>query len=436
MGASAGLWYAGGVDPVGRRRALTGVATPGQALRAHPLGLLLTAWPWRCLAYLVATPVVAATWLLTCGALLPLAGLPLARVERWRLRWVDHHPVADPHTPAPAPGLAAWLRHRLQERATWTELLYGVLLLPLSLLGFGVLTLALLVPAVLVAASGLLLGFLLVGVDPASVDPAAGPGQESPATQVGFLLFGLVLLAAGLYLVTLVAEGQRYLARLLITEPGAALAAQVAGLARSRQRLTTAFDQERRRIERDLHDGVQQRLTTLAAILGTLRYHHQRGGDVTALIDQASAHTQQAIAELRDIVHGIYPAALREHDLAGALDDLAGRAETGGLQVTVDLDLPDRLPAEVAAGLYFAVSELFTNVLKHAQARRVLLSARTLPEGRVRVTVQDDGKGGARRDRPGLLGVADRIEALGGQVRVSSPAGGPTRITLEVPCAS
>src|SRR5690606_36867769 len=126
VGASAGLWYAGGVDPVGRRRALTGVATPGQALRAHPLGLLLTAWPWRCLAYLVATPVVAATWLLTCGALLPLAGLPLARVERWRLRWVDHHPVADPHTPAPAPGLAAWLRHRLQERATWTELLYGV----------------------------------------------------------------------------------------------------------------------------------------------------------------------------------------------------------------------------------------------------------------------------------------------------------------------
>ncbi|MEU8206485.1 sensor domain-containing protein [Streptosporangium sp. NPDC049046] len=411
-------------------------ATPGLALRQHRLSLLFTSWPWRSLAYLLTTPLVALAWLLTCWPLLPLAGLPLGRVERWRLRWTDLHPIPDPHTSTPSSGFRLWARHRLGERITWTELLYGVVLIPLSLVGFAVMTIALLLPAALAGASGLLITLLVLGIDPGTVDPTSEAIHENPIAQVGVFLLGLLLLAAGMYLVTLAAEGQRYLTRTLISEHGAELAEQVHDLTRSRARITTAFDDERRRIERDLHDGAQQRLTALVMTLGAMRYQHDRGSDITQLIEQARVDAQQAVTELRDIVHGIYPAALRDHDLADALDELVARTDTHGLAASAFIDLPADLLTEVEVGLYFAASELFTNVTKHANATMVTLLAHHTPDGTVFLTVEDDGSGGALPDGTGLLGVIDRIETLGGRVKISSPAGGPTRITLEVPCAS
>ena len=406
------------------------LATPGLALRHQPLRLLLSSWPWRSLGYLVTTPVVAGCWLLTCWALLPLAGVPLGIVERWRLAWVDRRPTPDPHTQPPAPGPAGWVRHRLRESASWAELLHGVLLIPLSLLGGALISAVLLVPASLIVSSVVILALLALGGDPASLDPTATAAQRDPVVQLLWLGLGLVLLAAGLYLVVLAAEGQRYLARLLLSEPGA----QVADLTRSRARIATAFDDERRRIERDLHDGVQQRLTALLLTLGSLHYQHQHGHDITALIEQGRREAQQAVAELRDLVHGIYPAALREQDLAAALQELADRTDAAGLATTASIDLPDNLPLEVQVGVYFAVSELFTNITNHARASNVTLLARHTPMG-ISVTVRDDGRGGARPGT-GLLGVTDRIEALGGNVTIDSPAAGPTRITLELPCGS
>ncbi|MEA5052814.1 MAG: sensor domain-containing protein [Propionicimonas sp.] len=418
------------------RQGQTGVTTPGLALRHHRLSLLFTSWPWRSLAYLLSTPVVALAWLLICWPLLPLAGVPLGRVERSRLRWVDLHDVPDPHTAPAASGFKQWIRHRLGEQITWAELLYGVVLIPLSLLGFATMTIGLLIPAAIAGASALLISMLALGIDPRTADPASGAIQENAAAQVGFFLLGLVLLAAGMYLVTLAAEGQRFLTRLLISTPSAALAEQVSDLTRSRARITTAFDEERRRIERDLHDGAQQRLTSLVMTLGTLQYQHQRGDDIEPLILQARTDAQRAVDELREIVHGIYPSALSEHDLADALDELAARTEAAGLRTTAKIDLPSDLPTDIQVGIYFAISELFTNVAKHAEATNVVLLVHHTPDGTLSATVQDDGHGGANANGSGLLGVIDRIETLGGRVEVSSPVGGPTRITLEVPCAS
>ena len=305
-----------------------------------------------------------------------------------------------------------------------------MLLVPLSLLGGALMSAVLLVPASLIVSSVVILALLALGDDPASLDPTATAAQRDPVVQLLWLGLGLVLLAAGLYLVVLAAEGQRYLARLLLSEPGA----QVADLTRSRARIATAFDDERRRIERDLHDGVQQRLTALLLTLGSLHYQHQHGHDITALIEQGRREAQQAVAELRDLVHGIYPAALREQDLAAALQELADRTDAAGLATTASIDLPDNLPLEVQVGVYFAVSELFTNITKHARASNVTLLARHTPMG-ISVTVRDDGRGGVRPGT-GLLGVTDRIEALGGNVTIDSPAAGPTRITLELPCGS
>lgn len=420
----------------GMREEQPRAATPGLALRRHPIGLIFTSWPWRSLVYLLSTPLLGAAWLAICWPLLTLAGVPLGRVERSRLRLLDQAPIPNPHTPAPQAGLREWICMRAQERISWTELLHGVLLVPLSLLNFVLLTLVLLMPGMLAASSGLLVTFSILGIDPATVDPAATAIQRNPVAQTLLCLLGLTLLAAGLYAVTLVAEGQRYLARLLITEPAAELSARVEGLTRSRARVTGAFDAERRRIERDLHDGAQQRLTALVMTLGTMRYQHDRGNDVTDLIDRAGTDARRAVEELRQIVHDIFPAALRENDLADALDDLAASTEVAGIRTTVNIDLPSDLPSDVQVGVYFAASELFTNVLKHARATSVLLLAHHTSDGRIFVTVEDDGAGGADPDGTGLLGVIDRIETLDGHVHLISPVGGPTRITLEVRCAS
>ncbi len=410
--------------------------TPGLALRRHPAKLLFTPWPWRSLAYLLSTPLVAAVWLGSCWPLLTLAGVPLGHVERRRLRLLDHTPIPNPHAPAPSAGVKAWMRTRARERISWTELLHGWLLVPLSVLNFALLTLVLLLPGMLAASSGLLITFSVFGIDPATVAPETTAIQRDPTAQALSGMLGIALFLAGLYAVTLLAEGQRYLARLLITEPAAELSAQLEGLTRSRARVTGAFDAERRRIERDLHDGAQQRLTALVMTLGTMRYQHGRGQDITDLIDRASTDARRAVEELRQIVHDIFPAALRDDNLAGALDDLAGTVEIAGIRTTVNIDLPAEIAPEVQVGIYFATSELCTNVLKHARATSVLVLGHQDDGGRIIVTVEDDGCGGVDPNGTGLLGVIDRIETLGGHVHITSPPDGPTRIALEVPCGS
>ncbi|MEW9556494.1 sensor domain-containing protein [Nonomuraea sp. NPDC050783] len=417
------------------------VDSPGVALRLHPARLLVTSWPWRSLAYIAATPVVASLWLVTCWPLLIFAGLPLGHVERWRLRWIDRRATPNPHVPSTAQGLTSRARLRAGERSTWTELLYGALLLPLSLLNVALASVALLMPVMMVAASAALFVLLVLGVDPGSVttvtDLQTSAVNDDPVAQVGFASLGVILFAAGMYVVTLAAEGQRYLCRMLVSEPSAQLRARLDDVTRSRARITSAFDEERRRIERDLHDGAQQRLTSLVMTLGTMKYQLHRGIDISPLVDQASADAQQAVDELRDIVHGIYPSALREHDLAEALDDLVSRAERAGLAADIDLTIPPDLPADIEVGLYFAVSELVTNVTKHSRATTLTLHAVTTRQETLLITVEDNGHGGASpASGTGLVGVIDRIETLGGRVAFSSPVGGPTRVSVEVPCAS
>ncbi|WP_199565841.1 sensor histidine kinase [Spongiactinospora rosea] len=417
------------------------VDAPGNALRRHPVRLLGTSWPWRSLVYLASTPVVAGIWLFTSWPALALAGLPLGHIERRRLRWVDRRPIPDPHVPGTSDGFGGWVRLRLSERATWTELLYGVLLVPLSLFSFAVLSVALLVPAAMIVTGTALFVILALGVDPDAVtavsDLPTATVNENPIAQLGSVILGVILLVAGLYLVTIAAEGQRYLSRLLISEPSTQLTERLVDVTRSRARIRSAFDEERRRIERDLHDGAQQRLTSLIMTLGIMRYQLHRGNEIEPLLEQASADAQRAVDELREIVHGIYPSALREHGLTEALNELASRSEHGGLTTHIQLTIPADLDSDIEVGLYFAISELVTNVTKHSEATTMTLNVAPTLQKTLLVIVEDNGNGGASPERgTGLIGVVDRIETLGGSVHLYSPAGGPTRVSLEVPCAS
>jgi signal transduction histidine kinase len=215
----------------------------------------------------------------------------------------------------------------------------------------------------------------------------------------------------------------------------AELRAQLDEVRASRKRIVAAGDAERRRVERDLHDGAQQRLVALALQLRTAQRRLDRAADpeVERLLDAAVDELQSAVDELRELARGVHPAILTEDGLAAALESLAGRSP---VPVRLAAAPEERFPAEVEATAYFVACEALANVAKHARA-----SAATVAAGRVDgllvVEVTDDGVGGALpSEGSGLHGLADRVEALGGRLRVESREGEGTRVVGEIPCAS
>jgi signal transduction histidine kinase len=204
--------------------------------------------------------------------------------------------------------------------------------------------------------------------------------------------------------------------------------AQLAELRESRRRLLEAGDQERRRLEKRLHEGAERRLQGLAEQLRTADL--SAGPEpATERIGRIEAQLARTLEELRELAHGLHPRVLAEAGLPGALRSLARRAP-----VRVDVIAPDaELPREVEAVAYFLCSEALANVAKHARASRASITV-TTDDGRVRIEIEDDGLGGADSSRgTGLRGLADRVEALEGTLRIESPAGGGTRLAAEIP---
>jgi len=208
--------------------------------------------------------------------------------------------------------------------------------------------------------------------------------------------------------------------------------AQLEEVRASRQRIVEAADAERRRVERNLHDGAQQRMATLALSLAMLRDRIGSGDpSAAASLDQASAELRQAIAELRELARGIHPAILTEEGLPAAVEALADRSS---VPVRVLADFDERLPGPIEAIAYFVVAESLANVTKYARASvaQVELSRRN---GHLRVEVTDDGIGGADASHgSGLRGLEDRVSAVRGSFRVQDAAGGGTRVLAEIPC--
>jgi signal transduction histidine kinase len=214
------------------------------------------------------------------------------------------------------------------------------------------------------------------------------------------------------------------------------LAQRVESLARSRADLVAAADAERRRIERDLHDGAQQRLVSLAMNLGMARERFEGEAEsVRQAIAAAHDEAVLALAELREFIRGLHPAVLSDRGLGPALSGLAARAP---LPVRLRVDVPRPASPGVEAVAYFIVSEALTNVVKHAQATRAEVTV-TRAGDVLRIAVTDDGRGGAvpvAGGGTGLPGLAQRAAAVDGTLSIDSPPGGPTVITAELPCES
>jgi signal transduction histidine kinase len=210
----------------------------------------------------------------------------------------------------------------------------------------------------------------------------------------------------------------------------AELRAQLKEVRASRVRIVTAGDAERRRLERDLHDGAQQRLIGVRLALQLARGQLADGGTtVDELLDEADAEVIGALGELRALARGIHPVVLTEEGLEAALAALGRR-----LPIPVELHVcPDRLPAPVEATAYFVASEALANVVKHAAATRTTVAV-SRADGQVSIEVTDDGVGGADAAGAGLRGLRDRVETLDGSLRVDSEAGHGTRVTAAIPC--
>jgi signal transduction histidine kinase len=211
------------------------------------------------------------------------------------------------------------------------------------------------------------------------------------------------------------------------------LRARVEELRGSRARILEAGQRERQRLERNLHDGAQHRLVALSLQLSLLE--EQLAGDrsATAQLEQARGEIDTSLEELRDIAQGIHPAVVSGHGLLVAVEQLAARA---AVPVRLSVEIEGRLPEALEVAAYYLISETLANVGKHAQASMATVEV-TRSNGHIRVEVIDNGIGGADTESgSGLRGLADRVEAVGGRLRVWSPGGGGTRVRAEIPCAS
>ncbi|MEV6633350.1 sensor domain-containing protein [Actinoplanes sp. NPDC051470] len=418
---------------------------------------LLSSWPWRSLLYMVTTvivaaPVAAVSWLLALPWLVtlsdlrngqlphyhnyllmvvsvvvlalfgPLVAVPLAAIERRRLGLLDPREVRSAHRPAPSDPIA-WLRLRYSEAATWRELLYGLLFTLVVPVVYGVLVVITGIELALLTAPLFAVGSSAIQLGSMTIDT---PGEAAIASVIG-----LVLIPPLAYLGGGVAAAQAAAARALLGDNDRTSGA-LREVARSRARLVDAFEAERRRIQRDLHDGAQHQLTSLTLQLGMARLDLPAGSPAAEPLNRAHDQAKDLMVMLRDIVHGIRPQVLGDLGLMPALRELADRAPLPVMVIAPDV--VTRPPEHVETTAWFVASEALGNVTKHAAAQHA--EVRVIWDGEdLILEVRDDGAGGADPTAgSGLTGLADRVAAAGGRLLLASPPGGGTLVRVELPC--
>lgn len=405
------------------RRPWTGVL-PGAANVMISAVLAVTWLP--AMAALVAAGV-ALLPIIPLGLLLLFAALHVLRwafdVERARARAIHRLQVPDLPRVLPDPRLGWWRRNLapFARGEYWRSLAHHVVKLLLSALGG--------FAALWVLAAGIAgLGALVTRPDAWVLGGVRIAPGWAPLAGAGLLLAGLLLLWA-------VVQLDRLLDSAMLSVPAEQLQRQVVALVDAREGAENAAEAERRRIERDLHDGAQPRLVNLAMTLGMAKAKLDTDPQAArAMIEEAHAEAKAAVNDLRQLARGIHPAVLTDRGLDAALSALAARAP---IPVHVSVDTARRLPARVESVAYFVVAEALTNVAKHAGARRADVVV-TRTADRARITISDDGVGGARitdGTSTGLAGLYERTRAAQGTMHIHSPAGGPTILTVEIPCA-
>jgi signal transduction histidine kinase len=416
----------------------------------RPFGLLISPRTWLSLAFLLTSFVLGVFWFVVlvtlvstgAGLAVTLVGLPIllltmilwtwgARLERSRVGGMLGVRIANPYKPLPEHPWTARLRAFVTDLAVWRDFIYLILLFPIGLAEF-------IIAVVGISVSGAFATLPLYYW--AIPDGVSVFGDGNSSLVIDTLPEALLAMAAGipalllvLWLIRAIASGHALLAQALLGTSQQELSARVDELSGSRTRVLDAAAQERRRIERDLHDGVQQQLTALALDLGMAREKLDADpAAAKALVARAHDEAKATLVELRQLVRGISPAILSDRGLDAAISALAARSP---VPVTVDARLGRRLPETTEMTAYFVVAEALTNVARHSGATDARVTVRDTGDT-LRVEVWDNGAGGADASAgTGLAGLADRVGAVDGAFRIDSPAGGPTTIRAEIPCA-
>jgi signal transduction histidine kinase len=340
-----------------------------------------------------------------------------ARLSRWGPEIIGPEPLL--------PGLQAW-----RDPAVWREVGW---IAEHATLGFVISLFGLTVPLSAVQDLTYPFWWWLVPADSAPGLVFWPVRDQLDAVAVG--LYGLAWIAVGFLAGPWLARAQAWPGRrLLAPPPGTDLSLRIVELTATRAAALDAHATELRRIERSLHDGAQNRLVAVSVLLGAARRAVARdpatAGDI---LDRAQEAAEQALAELRTVVRGILPPVLDGRGLDGAL---AGLAADCAVPCRLDIDLPGRCAASVEATAYFVVAEALTNITKHSGATRASVTVRR-DNDRLIVVVEDDGRGGADEGAgSGITGIRRRIEAYDGGMTLTSPAGGPTIMRVELPCGS
>jgi signal transduction histidine kinase len=340
--------------------------------------------------------------------------------------------VTRPYHPPPERAVAGgWPRFRwtVTDPATWRDLAW---LLPGAVVGFTLGTIGVVVP--LYGLAGLTLTPLWIWLGTGWYGYGAIWSIDTLPAGLLCLPQGAVILAAGLGTAPWLRRVDAHFARLFLAPTRTAeLRLRVTQLTVTRADTVDAQAAELRRIERDLHDGVQARLVSLSIVIGLADELIDRNpAQAHKLLAEARESSGTALVELRHLVRGIHPPVLAERGLDGAVRALALSLP---VPITVDIDLPGRPDTPVESAAYFAVAETLTNMIRHSRAHTGSVSLRHA-DGALTVVVTDDGTGGADPAAgTGLRGIERRLAAFDGTIALSSPAGGPTVITMELPCA-
>jgi signal transduction histidine kinase len=352
-----------------------------------------------------------------------VAGWELARARITRGQQI--RPLVPP---LPTGSRIADARQAVTDQGLWRQFLYYALLLPLAITWIMLIVVAWSVPPVLIALPAYYSRF-------AAAQAQLGPFVIDTVTKASVVagIAALFLLLASPWLIRAASALDAELARSLLgrSETGA-LAERVSQLVTSRQRVVDSVEAERQRMERDLHDGAQQRLVSLAMTLGRAK---NRLGDkepaVRTLIEEAHSEAMQAIAEIRDLTRGLHPPVLTDRGLDAALSAVAARS---AVPVRLRVDVQPRPSLTIESIAYFVVTEALANVAKHALAAQVEVQVTRVGDV-LRVEVRDDGQGGADpAGGSGLRGLTDRVAGVDGRLMVDSPPGGGTTLIAEVPC--
>lgn len=413
----------------------------------RPFRLLFSSWPWRSLLFQGSSFALGVFWFVTLVTLLSVGfsmiviwvGLPIlvmtlllwiggARLERSRINAMLETDIPSPYLPLPEGSWFARGKALVRDPAVWRDVIYLFMLFPVGIAELVIACVSVSIP----------IWFLTMPL----FYRVPGAGYDLGFTHIDTFFkaltfgppLGLLFIIPCLYLLVGTSWLHAWFAQWLIgPSPRAQLAQRVNTLTDSRSRMVDLAMLERRRIERDLHDGAQQRLVALAMNLGMAKEKLASDPEqAESLVGEAHEEAKRALAEIRDLVRGIHPAVLTDRGLDPAISALAGKCP---VPVVVEVNLERRPPEAIETAAYFVVAEALTNIAKHSQASQAWVTV-WQERNRLILEIADNGAGGAVTDRgTGLNGLRDRVAALDGTFQVDSPIGGPTWLRVELPCA-